>query len=302
MDIKAFTESFSASLSSLGWYDAREIRTMAAYILKEVAGIESYKIIVSPEQELGQTVSAILQDITAQMAKGRPLQYVLGYEYFCGYKFNVSEGVLIPRPETEEIVRHVIREAEAAMAGRNLKILDICTGSGCIAWSLAAALPESQVWGCDISEKALDIAKSQKIEDELADRVNFFRCDLLAADALETIAKVGKFDIVVSNPPYVCEGERGQMRPNVLDFEPEEALFVPDDEPLLFYERIAELSSRVLKEGGSLYFEVNEKFGAEVASMLGRSGFSGCEVVKDMFGKERMVKAKKIEKSGITVG
>lgn len=302
MDIKAFTESFSASLSSLGWYDAREIRTMAAYILKEVAGIESYKIIVSPEQELGQTVSAILQDITAQMAKGRPLQYVLGYEYFCGYKFNVSEGVLIPRPETEEIVRYVIREAEAAMAGRNLKILDICTGSGCIAWSLAAALPESQVWGCDISEKALDIAKSQKIEDELADRVNFFRCDLLAADALETIAKVGKFDIVVSNPPYVCEGERGQMRPNVLDFEPEEALFVPDDEPLLFYERIAELSGRVLKEGGSLYFEVNEKFGAEVASMLGRSGFSGCEVVKDMFGKERMVKAKKIEKSGITVG
>ena len=293
MDIKAFTESFSASLSSLGWYDAREIRTMAAYILKEVAGIESYKIIVSPEQELGCDISVKLQQIILQMAKGRPLQYVLGYEYFCGYKFNVSEGVLIPRPETEEIVRHVIREAEAAMAGRNLKILDICTGSGCIAWSLAAALPESQVWGCDISEKALDIAKSQKIEDELADRVNFFRCDLLAADALETIAKVGKFDIVVSNPPYVCEGERGQMRPNVLDFEPEEALFVPDDEPLLFYERIAELSGRVLKEGGSLYFEVNEKFGAEVASMLGRSGFSGCEVVKDMFGKERMVKAKK---------
>ena len=297
MDIKAFTESFSASLSSLGWYDAREIRTMAAYILKEVAGIESYKIIVSPEQELGCDISVKLQQIILQMAKGRPLQYVLGYEYFCGYKFNVSEGVLIPRPETEEIVRHVIREAEAAMAGRNLKILDICTGCGCIAWSLAAALPESQVWGCDISEKALDIAKSQKIEDELADRVNFFRCDLLAADALETIAKVGKFDIVVSNPPYVCEGERGQMRPNVLDFEPEEALFVPDDEPLLFYERIAELSCRVLKEGGSLYFEVNEKFGAEVASMLGRSGFSGCEVVKDMFGKERKEKKKKMKKA-----
>lgn len=302
MDIKAFTESFSASLSSLGWYDAREIRTMAAYILKEVAGIESYKIIVSPEQELGQTVSAILQDITAQMAKGRPMQYVLGYEYFCGDKFNVSEGVLIPRPETEEIVRYVIAEAEVNALGGDMRILDLCTGSGCIAWSLAGALPGSHVWGCDISERALDIAKSQKKGDEVAGRVNFFRCDLLAADALETIAKVGKFDIVVSNPPYVCEGERGQMRPNVLDFEPEEALFVPDDEPLLFYERIAELSGRVLKEGGSLYFEVNEKFGAEVASMLGRNGFSGCEVVKDMFGKERMVKAKKIEKSGITVG
>ena len=293
MDIKAFTESFSASLSSLGWYDAREIRTMAAYILKEVAGIESYKIIVSPEQELGQTVSAILQDITAQMAKGRPVQYVLGYEYFCGDKFNVSEGVLIPRPETEEIVRYVIAEAEVNALGGDMRILDLCTGSGCIAWSLARALPGSHVWGCDISERALDIAKSQKIEDEVADRVNFFRCDLLAADALETIAKVGKFDIVVSNPPYVCEGERSQMRPNVLDFEPEEALFVSDDEPLLFYERIAELSEGVLKEGGRLYFEVNEKFGAEVASMLGRSGFSGCEVVKDMFGKERMVKAKK---------
>jgi len=297
VDIKAFTESFSASLSSLGWYDAREIRTMAAYILKEVAGIESYKIIVSPEQELGQTVSAILQDITAQMAKGRPLQYVLGYEYFCGDKFNVSEGVLIPRPETEEIVRYVIAEAEVNGLDGDMRILDLCTGSGCIAWSLAAALPESQVWGCDISEKALDIAKSQKIEDEVAGRVNFFRCDLLAADALETIAKVGKFDIVVSNPPYVCEGERSQMRPNVLDFEPEEALFVSDDEPLLFYERIAELSEGVLKEGGRLYFEVNERFGAEVASMLGRNGFSGCEVVKDMFGKERMVKAKKLKKT-----
>ena len=293
MDIKAFTESFSASLSSLGWYDAREIRTMAAYILKEVAGIESYKIIVSPEQELGQTVSAILQDITAQMAKGRPVQYVLGYEYFCGDKFNVSEGVLIPRPETEEIVRYVIAEAEVNALGGDMRILDLCTGSGCIAWSLARALPGSHVWGCDISERALDIAKSQKIEDEVADRVNFFRCDLLAADALETIAKVGKFDIVVSNPPYVCEGERSQMRPNVLDFEPEEALFVSDDEPLIFYERIAELSEGVLKEGGRLYFEVNERFGAEVASMLGRNGFSGCEVVKDMFGKERMVKAKK---------
>ncbi len=297
MDIKAFTESFSASLSSLGWYDAREIRTMAAYILKEVAGIESYKIIVSPEQELGQTVSAILQDITAQMAKGRPVQYVLGYEYFCGDKFNVSEGVLIPRPETEEIVRCVIAEAEVNGLDGDMRILDLCTGSGCIAWSLAAALPESQVWGCDISEKALDIAKSQKKGEEVAGRVNFFRCDLLAADALETIAKVGKFDIVVSNPPYVCEGERSQMRPNVLDFEPEEALFVSDNDPLLFYERIAELSEGVLKEGGRLYFEVNERFGAEVASMLGRNGFSGCEVVKDMFGKERMVKAKKMKKT-----
>ncbi len=297
MDIKAFTESFSASLSSLGWYDAREIRTMAAYILKEVAGIESYKIIVSPEQELGQTVSAILQDITAQMAKGRPVQYVLGYEYFCGDKFNVSEGVLIPRPETEEIVRCVIAEAEVNGLDGDMRILDLCTGSGCTAWSLAAALPESQVWGCDISEKALDIAKSQKKGEEVAGRVNFFRCDLLAADALETIAKVGKFDIVVSNPPYVCEGERSQMRPNVLDFEPEEALFVSDNDPLLFYERIAELSEGVLKEGGRLYFEVNERFGAEVASMLGRNGFSGCEVVKDMFGKERMVKAKKMKKT-----
>ncbi len=297
MDIKAFTESFSASLSSLGWYDAREIRTMAAYILKEVAGIESYKIIVSPELELGQTVSAILQDITAQMAKGRPVQYVLGYEYFCGHKFNVSEGILIPRPETEEIVRCVIAEAEVNGLDGDMRILDLCTGSGCIAWSLAAALPESLVWGCDISEKALDIAKSQKKEEEVAGRVNFFRCDLLASDAHETIAKAGEFDIVVSNPPYVCEGERSQMRPNVLDFEPEEALFVSDNDPLLFYERIAELSEGVLKEGGRIYFEVNERFGAEVASMLGRNGFSGCEVVKDMFGKERMVKAKKMKKT-----
>lgn len=293
MDIKGFIEGFSTSLSALGWYDSREIRTMASYILKEVAGIEPYKIIVSPELELGQSVSAKLLDIIVQMAKGRPMQYVLGYEYFCGDKFKVSEGVLIPRPETEEIVRHVIGEADTGKIDSNLKILDICTGSGCIAWSLATAFPRSLVWGCDVSEAALDIAKSQERGENIANRVHFFKCDILAADALDIIAGTGEYDIVISNPPYVCERERRQMRPNVLDFEPEEALFVPDEDPLLFYRRIAELLGRVLKEGGNLYFEVNEMFGQEVAAMLQEGGFVESEVVKDMFGKERMVKAKK---------
>lgn len=303
MNIKGYIDHFTESLSQLGWYDAREIRSMATYILKEVASIESYKIIVSPEYELGEEVSSRLQQITHQMATGRPMQYVLGYEYFCSHKFNVAEGVLIPRPETEELVRMVVDEAGVHVAapgtdGDSRKILDICTGSGCIAWSIAAALPGSRVWGCDISEDALKIAQSQNVKGVEHGAVNFFKCDVLGADALSVISSVvnssanGKFDVIVSNPPYVCNEEKKLMRSNVLDFEPHLALFVPDEDPLLFYRRIAELSAQLLKEGGMLYFEVNERFAHETADQMASWGFKDCGVITDFFGKERMVRGK----------
>lgn len=308
MNIKEYIANFTESLSQLGWYDQREIRSMATYILKEVALVESYKIIVSPELELGEEVSASLQQITRQMATGRPLQYVLGYEYFCSHKFNVAEGVLIPRPETEELVRLVAGGAVLATAdmadsaekNSALRVLDICTGSGCIAWSVAAALPGSRVWGCDISQEALKIAQSQRVEGVASGAVNFFKCDVLAADALSVISSAvnpsvissanSKFDIIVSNPPYVCDGEKEQMRSNVLDFEPHLALFVPDDDPLLFYRRIAQLSGQLLKKSGLLYFEVNERFAQQVAEHMEQLGFMDCSVITDLFGKERIVR------------
>lgn len=303
MNIKGYIEQFTESLSQLGWYDSREIRSMAAYILKEVASIDSYKIIVSPELELGEEVSSRLQQIIQQMATGRPMQYVLGYEYFCSHRYNVAEGVLIPRPETEELVRLVAEDAAFAQSGhvanRSLRVLDICTGSGCIAWSIAAALPGSRVWGCDISEDALKIAQSQNVKGVELGAINFFKCDVLGADALSVISSVvnssanGKFDVIVSNPPYVCNEEKGLMRANVLDFEPHLALFVPDGDPLLFYRRIAELSGHLLKEGGMLYFEVNERFAHQTADQMASWGFRNCGVITDFFGKERMVRGQR---------
>ncbi len=306
MGIKDFIDGFTAELSSLKWYDSREIKTMATYLLREIASIEPYKIIVSPELELEPEAMRILLQITGQMSEGCPMQYALGYEYFCGHKFNVKEGVLIPRPETEELVGLIAGEAISASgtqgntASGQMKILDICTGSGCIAWSLAAALPKSRVWGCDISDEALEIARSQEIlQKERDGRVSFFKCDILGGNASDVVINgcgademggvAGGFDVIVSNPPYVCENEKGQMRPNVLDFEPSLALFVPDDNPLLFYKRISELSTLLLKEGGRLYFETNEQFAGEVVRYMGSCGFVGCRVVRDMFGKERMV-------------
>ena len=314
MSIKEFIERFSGLLSPLEWYDSREVRTMASYLLKEVASVESYKIIVSPEMELEPETVARLLSVAEEMATGCPMQYALGYEYFCGHKFKVKEGVLIPRPETEELVRLVVDDVSGEKNGVAipLKILDICTGSGCIAWSLASALPQSRVWGCDVSDKALGVAESQIIGGMEScagaagcriQRCSFFRCDILgdnASDVISNVCGAGAdcagncgFDVIVSNPPYVCVQEKEMMRPNVLDFEPELALFVPDDDPLLFYKKIAELSGKILKEGGRLYFEVNERFAKETASVMEACGFEEVAVVKDMFGKERMVKGVK---------
>ncbi len=243
-------------------------------------------------------VEAFLLAAVERLSTGEPLQYVLGYEWFCGHRFNVAPGVLVPRPETEELVRGVVERAERSFKGSveaPLRILDICTGSGCIAWSVAAALPGAQVFGCDISSQALGIARGQEVyaaDGEGRAAVKFFECDILAEDALERIAREcgeAKFDIVVSNPPYVCESEKALMRRNVLDFEPAIALFVPDSNPLLFYRRIAELSGKILEPGGRLLFEINERFGKQTADAMEGVGFKDCKVLEDFFGKDRMV-------------
>ncbi len=305
MTIGEFVKYFEAELAPLQWYDRREVRSMASYLLKEIAGVERYKLIVEPQMELSGDCEADLIGCVHKMKQGEPLQYVLGYEYFCGHKFKVAPGVLIPRPETEELVNMILADSPSlnlsAESGENengsLRVLDICAGSGCIAWSLAAGLPGSKVWGCDISEEALEIARSQKISS--ASEVSFFKCDVLDSLAEETIIGAsggGCFDIIVSNPPYVCDAERSQMRPNVLDYEPDLALFVPDDDPLKFYGRIVELSGGekgLLRRGGMLYFEVNERFALETSALMQSAGFVECRIICDMFGKERMVKGRK---------
>ena len=276
-------------------YPVQEAKAIAVRLLKEsIEGYKGYEHLVEPGRELkgfAAGTEEYLLKCAQRLATGEPLQYVLGYEWFCGHRFNVAPGVLIPRPETEELVREVVSSANGPDCEGNVRVLDICTGSGCIAWSVAAELGKrAQVYGCDISPEALAIACGQEIDAD----VKFFECDILAPQAEEVIgAECGaaKFDIIVSNPPYVCECEKELMQKNVLDFEPELALFVPDDDPLRFYRRIAQLSGRLLKPGGKLFFEINERFGRETVKMLEETGFVGCRVLQDIFGKERMVVA-----------
>ena len=300
MTLRTFLDMAAEKLQPL--YLEQEAKSLAVRLLKEsLAGYKGYEHLVEPgthvsEFSLNGTVASsasaaeFLSGALERLCAGEPVQYILGYEHFCGHRFNVAPGVLIPRPETEELVNLVAGKA-AGIQGSSLRILDICTGSGCIAWSIAAEIPQAQVYGCDISKEALSIAKGQSVEGAKAD---FFECDILSQGALEKIsAECGAelFDMVISNPPYVCECEKSLMQKNVLDFEPSIALFVPDDDPLRFYRRIGELSGRLLKPGGMLFFEINERFGQQTLKMLEENGYEGCSVLQDLFGKERMTVA-----------
>ena len=315
MTLQNFIDSAKERLSV--HYPAQEAKAIAVRLLKEsLHGYKGYEHLVEPDRELdsfslaegvaqdGQSVCMAEADGGAEsflvccverLAAGEPLQYVLGYEWFCGHRFNVAPGVLIPRPETEELVQQIVKAAEGIAHAR---VLDICTGSGCIALSLAAAVRGAQVFGCDISPVALEVSRRQRVCSEGGEpvEVKFFECDILSPRAQEVILSgcgEGCFDIIVSNPPYVCECEKELMHKNVLDYEPHLALFVPDTDPLRFYRRIGELSGSLLKKGGMLFFEINERFGNETVAMLEGLGFTDCKVLQDLFGKERMVLAKK---------
>ena len=344
MKLREFIVFVQEQLAPL--YPQQECKAMAVRLLKElIAGYKGYEHLVEPATELdtfrleanssgdGQSgeiqqclgAGEFLVSCVKRLATGEPLQYVLGYEWFCGHRFNVAPGVLIPRPETEELVHEASAFAQAALigavrepaaeepqhytaaalknrSGNPVRILDICTGSGCIAWSLAAAISHAEVWGCDISQTALQIARSQNIfnPDGTPAQARFFECDILSpqaeqmilsqcADVPAIVGAGGILDLIVSNPPYVCDSEKLQMRPNVLEHEPHLALFVPDEDPLMFYRAIAQLSGRLLKPGGALMFEINERFGQETKKILQDLGFENCRVVQDIFGKDRMV-------------
>ena len=304
MTLRNFIDHVMEQLAPL--YPPQECKAMAVRMLKEMlAGYKGYEHLVEPATELDTFqleeqqpgTEKYLLSCVERLATGEPLQYVMGFEWFCGHKFNVAPGVLIPRPETEELVCKAIEFAQAALQTKSaspLRILDICTGSGCIAWSLAAALPQSEVYACDISQQALKIASTQQIQcaDNTPAKVKFLECDILSQQAQQKIAQAcgeGEFNLIISNPPYVCECEKSQMRENVLNHEPHLALFVPDNDPLKFYRAIAQLSGRILAPGGALMFEINERFGAETAQMMQQMGYTNCQVLQDLFGKDRMV-------------
>ena len=220
---------------------------------------------------------AELESIIEELRKGRPVQYVLGRAEFCDFVFEVAEGVLIPRPETEELVYRIAESAK-----RGARILDIGTGSGAIAIALTKLVKEAKVVAIDISSEALAIAK--KNAERLGAEVEF-----VEADALGDLSRLGEFDIIVSNPPYIPQSDIVDMRKNVVDFEPHTALFVPDNDILKFYVATAENAQKMLREDGSLWFEIYEKAGAELCEMLREKGFAQTELIEDSNLKPRMV-------------
>lgn len=278
MTIKNFIDGAVARLGGL--YSEPEGKAIAFRLVEHFLQLPSYKYIAEPGLEVEDGNAVLMEDALVQLSTGRPLQYVLGYAEFCGHRFKVREGCLIPRPETEELVYRIIDEcSEAEVGDEGFNVLDMCTGSGCIAYSLAAELPGAMVYGCDLSDKALSMASRQRIKLPGASPVIFF------ADILQDPpAGLPQFDVIVSNPPYVCESERAAMRPNVLEHEPEEALFVPDADPLKFYRAVRSWADRLLKPDGRVYLEINEHFGPEVSGL-----FPGSEVLKDINGRDRFV-------------
>ncbi|MCK9624913.1 MAG: peptide chain release factor N(5)-glutamine methyltransferase [Bacteroidales bacterium] len=266
-------------------YSREESRSITVRLLSAYLDIPEYKYISEPDKLIPKEIVIKLQDALSQLCQAKPLQYVLGFSEFAGNKFKVEEGVLIPRPETEELFRLVVNDCEGMEVNYDgFNILDACTGSGCLAYSLAQEFPEAQVYGCDISDEALNIAFKQKIKITGAKPI-FFRADIL----MPPPAGIPQFDVIVSNPPYVCNKEKEFMRPNVLKYEPHEALFVPDDDPLLFYRALTEWISKLLKKNGKCFFEINEAFGDQMKNLMQSQGFKYVEVVKDINGKDRFV-------------
>ena len=280
--LRDFISSAVASLS--GIYPEREARSIVDRLCEDLLGIRSYVAVVEPLTEVSSEGAARWEKAIARLLAFEPLQYVTGFADFYGHRFAVTPDVLIPRPETELLVREA--------SGCGLRVLDLCTGSGCIAWSLALELPGAEVTGVDISEKALAVAAGQDFGDELArtgaTAPRFIKADVLDIDsAAETLG--GPYDIIVSNPPYIAEAQKAQMDRNVLDYEPSLALFVPDDDPLIFYRAIAALSRRLMHAGSQGFVEINDAFGPQTAALFEAAGFREVRLIPDLAGRDRIV-------------
>ena len=277
--MKAITRQIYDNLSCS--YTAGEISALTRIIATELLGVSQMAFYLKDDIPLTSEQQTLFDNAIERLKKQEPIQYILGYSDFCGLRFKVTQATLIPRPETSELVEWITSEATG-----NEGILDIGTGSGCIAVSLAHKMPQSKVTAWDISPDALAVATENCKANGCA--VEFEEVDILA---FEPMGK--KFDIIVSNPPYIKENEKSAMHSNVLDWEPHTALFVPDSDPLLFYRTIAEKGMQILKPGGRLYFEINRAHGKETIEMLESLGYTGIELRKDFAENDRMIRAVK---------
>ena len=278
--MQPITEYIKERLLSL--YPKGEARVFTRLLLDKVCGVPPHRQLYDKDIKLSDAQAARLNNCIARLLNEEPIQYVLGEAEFFGSVFEVAPGVLIPRPETEELVGHIV----AKHKDETVKVLDIGTGSGCIAVSLAKNIANADVYAIDISAAALSIARSNAAR--IGVNVSF-----LQHDVFEALPLSEQFDIIVSNPPYVMDCERGAMSRNVLDYEPSGALFVPDNDALLFYRRIAEVALGCLTPRGVVYAEINALLGRETAALFTEMGFSEVRIIRDISQKERFVEARR---------
>lgn len=280
MKIKEYKVNFIESL--LPFYDEMEAESFFYLILENNHQLRRIDLALDADKEFSEEEISIWNAILDKLKIQIPIQYVLGTSHFYGLEFIVDENVLIPRPETEELVDWIVKLNSKLSKKKNLKILDIGTGSGCIAISLAKNIINSEVFAIDVSENALAIAEKNAI-------LNKVPVTFLHKNILETKDLSQKFDIIVSNPPYVRNLEKAEIKSNVLDNEPHLALFVPDNDPLIFYKKIAELAAANLNPNGQLFFEINQYLGKETQDLLASIGLKNIELRKDIYGNDRMI-------------
>lgn len=281
MKIKQYKSFFQEQLAIL--YDEIEVESFFYIILENKNNLKRIDLALNIDLEFSELNLSVWNEILEKLKLEIPIQYILGTTSFYGLDFEVNENVLIPRPETEELVEWIIKENTNIESSKKLKILDIGTGSGCIAISLAKNIPNSEVFALDVSIKALAIAKKNA-------EINNVNITFVQKNILEGVNLKQKFDIIVSNPPYVRNLEKHEIGKNVLNSEPHLALFVDDNDALIFYKKIAELAKINLVENSQLYFEINQYLAKETIELLENLGFKNIELRQDIYGNDRMVK------------
>lgn len=281
MKIKEYRNQFIQALTSM--YGEGEAESFFYLILEEKQKLKRIDLALHPDLEISEKEIVVWNSILEQLKLEIPIQYLLGKTSFYGLDFEVNANVLIPRPETEELVDWILESQKSKVESQKVKILDIGTGSGCIAVSLAKNLPNAEVFAIDVSEKALATAKKNA-------KLNEVEVAFISQNILETTDLGQEFDIIVSNPPYVRNLEKEEIKKNVLDNEPHLALFVEDNDALIFYRKIAELAQKNLSDSGQLYFEINQYLGKEMIDLLEEMSFKNIELRKDIYENDRMMR------------
>jgi release factor glutamine methyltransferase len=281
MLLKQYKNLFFDALKNI--QDEQEIESFFFILTEYLHNLKRVDIALNPDFEISVAAIEKWNAILVELQQEKPIQYITGEAWFYGLRFEVNENTLIPRPETEELVEWIIESQKSKVQSQKLEILDIGTGSGCIPISLKANLPQANVSAIDVSEQALEVAKINAVSNNV--EVNFIQANILEVEDLNQ-----HFDVIVSNPPYVRNLEKQEIKKNVLDYEPHLALFVEDTDALLFYRKIAQLALKNLSPNGLLFFEINQYLGNETVELLENLGFKNIELKKDIYGNDRMIR------------